>query len=275
LIYSKKAQTSELSEFIESIWCYQQESAHDYEHVLPSTTSQLLINLHQNELRHWEKPGTLLRSIGPVGIQGILTKPALIDTEQKNHVCGVAFTAFGLSAFCSIDACQFSDSIVDAFELWGQSTIDLRTNIKQASDPEKQCQLMEEFLAERLIRNTSENELIKKILALLQTGVSLTDIRKEFDLSQRRLHALFDRRIGVRPKSFGRIDRFGVALESLPKNVALSDLASDLGYSDQAHFTREFHAFSGKPPTKYVAVENEIRHAHVASDNFFKITAQD
>ncbi len=36
--------------------------------------------------------------------------------------------------------------------------------------------------------------------------------------------------------------------------MAWAELASDLGYADQAHLTREFTAMIGVPPTRYARV---------------------
>jgi len=201
-------------------------------------------------------------------MQGILTTPVLIDTQQKRNVCGVAFSSFGQSLFCDESATRFTDNLIDTVDLWGQCTVDLRNDLLNCSDPAKRCQLIEQFLVDRLaiIRNKNEvqteNELIEKIVTLIRSGINLAAIRKTFNLSQRALHNLFDRRIGVRPKTFARIDRFSSSLAQLTDNKSISDVALNTGYSDQAHFTREFRSFTGNTPTRHQAIEHESRHAY-------------
>lgn len=56
--------------------------------------------------------------------------------------------------------------------------------------------------------------------------------------------------LGMTLKGFQRLARFQAALAALarPPGRPLADLALNLGYADQAHFTREVRAFSGLPP---------------------------
>lgn len=55
------------------------------------------------------------------------------------------------------------------------------------------------------------------------------------------------------PKAFGRIMRCQAALHSLHQQgqVSFSDLALDLGFSDQSHFLREFKKLVSTTPLDY------------------------
>jgi hypothetical protein len=58
--------------------------------------------------------------IGPVGLQGALTHPVVIDTDQERDVCGVPFYPGALSAFHDRSARHFTDTIVDAVTAFGE-----------------------------------------------------------------------------------------------------------------------------------------------------------
>ena len=47
--------------------------------------------------------------------------------------------------------------------------------------------------------------------------------------------------------------RFERAVEHLRAGADLADLALDCGYYDQAHFNRDFRAFTGATPTAFRA----------------------
>jgi AraC-like DNA-binding protein len=68
-----------------------------------------------------------------------------------------------------------------------------------------------------------------------------------------------------------RLDRFRRAiaiLENAP-SMPLARIAYRLGFADQAHFTREFAAFAGIPPTRYRAdVGPETVELAAMSDSF-------
>jgi AraC-like DNA-binding protein len=69
----------------------------------------------------------------------------------------------------------------------------------------------------------------------------------------RALQRLFRREVGIGPKEVIRRYRLMEAAERLAKEESLSggDLAYELGYSDQAHFIRDFKAVTGVSPEAY------------------------
>jgi methylphosphotriester-DNA--protein-cysteine methyltransferase len=59
--------------------------------------------------------------------------------------------------------------------------------------------------------------------------------------------------VGLTPKRFARVRRFGRVLQSieLGRPVAWSQVAASCGYFDQAHLIHDFREFSGMNPTLY------------------------
>jgi AraC-like DNA-binding protein len=78
-------------------------------------------------------------------------------------------------------------------------------------------------------------------------------IQREAGCSPRHFVALFRGAVGLTPKHYYRIKRFTAAVQALASAnaVNLADLAATVGYSDQAHLSREFREFAGIPPTQY------------------------
>jgi AraC-like DNA-binding protein len=70
---------------------------------------------------------------------------------------------------------------------------------------------------------------------------------------------MFREHVGLTPKLFCRIRRFQDALNRTAggKRVVWAQLAADCGYFDQAHFVRDFQAFSGINPTAYLLARGE------------------
>lgn len=71
--------------------------------------------------------------------------------------------------------------------------------------------------------------------------------------SVRQLQRLFAEHVGVGPKWVIRRYRLREVTDRLDNGVAVdwAGLAAELGYADQAHFTRDFTAMVGEPPTRY------------------------
>jgi len=64
----------------------------------------------------------------------------------------------------------------------------------------------------------------------------------------------FRDQIGVPPKLYARLVRFRHVLERLHRDeAALSEVALDAGYYDQAHMNAEFRALAGVSPVTFLA----------------------
>jgi len=86
----------------------------------------------------------------------------------------------------------------------------------------------------------------------LRRVASLADV---FGIPERRLQRLFAEYVGVSPKWVMRRARLHEAALSADAggDVDWATLATDLGYSDQAHLTRDFTKTLEVPPTRYAA----------------------
>ena len=74
--------------------------------------------------------------------------------------------------------------------------------------------------------------------------------------SPRRLISDFQDQIGLSPKKLARIMRFERALEHIGQleKICWGEMALECGYYDQAHFIRDFTAFSGTTPVEFLAM---------------------
>ncbi|GAA4822891.1 AraC family transcriptional regulator [Tomitella cavernea] len=103
-----------------------------------------------------------------------------------------------------------------------------------------------------------EGLLINAIVDDVESDPTLTrvaDIAARFSMGQRRLQRICWRRIGYSPKwliNRRRLQEAAAVLRDDP-HVQLADMAHEFGYSDQAHFAREFAAVIGTPPGAYRA----------------------
>ena len=81
----------------------------------------------------------------------------------------------------------------------------------------------------------------------------VSQVCEKFAISERSLQRLTARRIGLGPKWLIQRRRLHEAAERLrgPEPPDLARVAADLGYSDQAHFTRDFRTVTGLTPGEF------------------------
>lgn len=107
-------------------------------------------------------------------------------------------------------------------------------------------------VSRRLARDAPPDRLVRQATALLTAGpVSVTELARAISVSERQLLRRFDTAVGYGPKTLHRVIRFRRALALLTargQRVDLAALASQVGYADQAHLTREVTRMAGLPP---------------------------
>ena len=83
----------------------------------------------------------------------------------------------------------------------------------------------------------------------------VSQVCEKFDISERSLQRLTARRIGLTPKWLVQRRRLHEAAGRLSSAEPpdLARVAVDLGYADQAHFTRDFRTVTGLTPGEYAA----------------------
>ena len=78
------------------------------------------------------------------------------------------------------------------------------------------------------------------------------DLARRFDLSERQLRRRIEVAVGYPPRTLARILRFqrflGAARSSGSSGHDLARLATEAGYADQAHLTRDSRRLAGLPP---------------------------
>lgn len=82
---------------------------------------------------------------------------------------------------------------------------------------------------------------------------STRDLVDRFGISERSLQRLFRRRVGLSPRWLIQRRRLQEAAFRLRENLdtGLAELAAELGYADQSHFTRDFRKVVGQTPGTY------------------------
>lgn len=170
--------------------------------------------------------------------------------EGAGRVFGVRFQPGGFRGFLGAPVSSITDRFLPVEAVFGDCG--LAEAVLAADDA---VPVMEAFLSARVGAPDPAAELATRIVARAATDPSLTraeHLAAAFDLGMRRLQRLFSEYVGVGPKWVIRRYRLHEAVaRTTDSDLDLVQLAADLGYSDQAHLTRDFTALVGAPPARY------------------------
>lgn len=104
-----------------------------------------------------------------------------------------------------------------------------------------------------LSREEMFDELVLWIRTHLHQPIRLEDLEQRSGYSQRSLRNFFQKRFGCAPVEWIRSQRLSAARERLIRPAAgetVSQIANRFGYTNLAHFSRDFHRAHGIPPSQ-------------------------
>lgn len=117
-----------------------------------------------------------------------------------------------------------------------------------------QVELFNRFYSGKMPRKTSDTTL-KAVHAICQQkgDIRIKELENLTGYSSRTLQRQFQADMGMSPKAFSRIVRCQSAVHEInhQSSIVFSELASDLGFSDQPHFLREFKKLVSTTPMNY------------------------
>lgn len=265
MIWLSRPPAAPLDRSIEAIWYWQcAPRPFAFERVLPKGAAQLVINLKEDRTRTYDLEGRGIDAPGAI-VSGLATTFEIIDTDEQEHVVGVSFRPGGTRAFCDVPASELVGREVALADLWPVVAVRcLREQLLEAPTPAAALDVLEAALTsawrDRPLHRASSAALRRFLHAPDTARVSA--VAEAVDMSVRRFIDAFTTDVGLTPKQFCRVRRFqhAVAAAHAGASVDWADLAAASGYYDQAHFIRDFRAFSGVTPTGYRAARTAFQN---------------
>jgi AraC-like DNA-binding protein len=262
----------QLATFVEAFYLYEGDAPqHKKERRLPDGSMELVVNLHEDTIRVYDRQHTdQVQSFNGCILSGAHSEFSIIDTATLVSTIGVHFKPGGAFPFLRMPATELSNQVIDLSTLWGAAAIDLREQLLTVHTADTRFHILEQFLLARAGGLDYTHPAVTYALTEFQAVAerrSIAEITKEIGLSPKRFIQVFSDAVGLTPKLFCRILRFQEVLCRLEKgeSVEWMDIALDCSYYDQAHFNHDFQAFSGLTPSSYLAQRSEFRN-HVPLD---------
>ena len=264
-----------LDTFVESITYYRGFMPdHTKEKLLPDGAVEIIVDLTDRPKRLYDPDSHVeLRAFRKSWISGMRGRWLVIEAAPASSMLVVRFRPGGAYPFLGLPVEGLTD-VVDCLDaVMARTAASLRDRILEAIGPAERLGAAERWLLEqgsgRLETHPAVEYLTSRLFA--PAGLRIADVVSEVGYSQRHLLGLFRRWVGMSPKHYQRIRRFqqvlhGAIVQRDPghdaarpefRAVRLSepdwaDVALEFGYYDQAHLARDFKAFSGLSPRRYL-----------------------
>lgn len=219
-------------------------------------SSGIIFHHHEGKNVLESRGGKLPKGI----IYGQITEPSSSFSATGFSVVGVLFHPYALNALWKFDASEFKDNIQALEDVLNIGN--LTDSIVNTNTVEEQIQLISMFLLEQVRKSDFEKTWVSEAVSYIkfQHGlIRVSDVSEYFKISERKLERSFKEVVGVSPKHYIQVCRFGKIVAELKREDAqkLTSLALDHYYSDQPHFNRTVRKFSGFSPRKLKQVLNE------------------
>lgn len=247
-----------LSQFIDFFFYYEGFHAeHSMEKLLPDGSIDLLIDLTETPKKLYNnEEATSYTIFKKSWISGMKTNYILIDASVSNMV-GVHFKPGGCYPFVDFPIVELNDLTIDLGSVWGREANSIREAILHEPDIDKRFDILEKYFLQKG-KNKMENHALVhySVGQLVQSPQmwSIKNLSHKTGITQKHLITLFRKYVGLSPKMFSRIYKFQKVIHLIgqEEKIDWAMLAYEGGYFDQAHFIKEFQAFSGINPTAYL-----------------------
>lgn len=224
------------------------------EHLLPSGAMHLVFRMSDSPLRIFDAGADArAQPVGAAMVGGIRSRFYVREMSGPSCSVGAILRAGAAEQLFGVSADELAERHTPLEDLWGRSARSVRESLLEAGRGEDRLAILEATLAARLPRVRGLHPAIASVMEAMPALASVDAAVRHSGLSHRRFIAQFRHAVGLAPKRYLRVLRFQHALQLLRHGKAgsLAALAAEAGYSDQAHFNREFLEFAGATPMSY------------------------
>jgi AraC-like DNA-binding protein len=194
-------------------------------------------------------------------VHGVVRQVFELELPVAGRVAGVAFHPGGLAALLDRDVADLTGRVVTADEVLGGDVLSVAREVLAEPDEQLRCQALVGYVEQRLspvldrVAADQGYATVRRAADLMRSRecVTLGPVAERLDVSGRTLQRHFRRYVGASPLWVLRRYRLQDAAAAIDvgEGIDLAALAAELGFSDQAHFTRSFTQVIGVPPSVY------------------------
>ncbi len=264
-----------LSSFVEMYW---EGNFNDCAHgplairVIPSGFVELIIHrtkLHCDLQNHhgWSQSPDYT-------IIGLYTSPYQVKFSSNVKVFGIRFKPEGIYNIFGVPASKLKGNYEDMSLIIGNRFKSFCNQLRDKKSSRDRIALTDNYLIKTAQSSQFELSYVNRAAEIIRKTkgtLKIDDLSSKMCISLRQLEREFKDKVGITPKQYLRISRLNHVQRLLENQniLNLTEIAHQSGYTDQAHFIRDFKSIIGEKPTIFVkdageflinpAVENRLQ----------------
>lgn len=175
------------------------------------------------------------------------------QVNDSVDVITIELKALALYQLTGIETYELTDDYFLLEHILGNEINDIYQQIEEAASIPDKHRLVVSFLKQKLLKIPLTSPYSRAILHHIKKhdgNISLQELAKKYQVSNRFLEKIFKKEIGLSPKFYARLIRFKQAARMMMAQPQLSqnEVAFRCGYYDVSHLHRDFLKFGGFPP---------------------------
>lgn len=255
MLYKEIASPTDLTSIIECFWLLEHDyrsPLHTHEHLWAHGHSELIFSFGR---RYYQKTEAGKTFLPRAFVIGPFKNKLMLFSDGFTGFVAVRFKAWGLWPFSIKPIPALVGQITPAEEIFGDKINGLIREMKGHERGEK-IEMARQYLQREfsgIYRSGIASAPIGERIIAQNGIVSISDLAKQFGINSRQLERVFRTETGLSAKMFSRIIRFNHAKRMIENDtgISLSRLSYEMGYSDQAHFSRNFRELFDYSPADF------------------------
>jgi AraC-like DNA-binding protein len=188
---------------------------------------------------------------------GVMSSAHRVPAGVPARYVGIRFRPGAGAAALQVNAGQLRDQGIPLADVHSVLASELR-DASRATSARDFALAVQRVLARRLGRSVTPAPRVSEALAHLTAAhgaLEIGELSRRLRFSRQYLARLFDREVGLPPKTVARVLRMrrAMAIAESSGTPSWAGIACQTGYADQSHFVADFRALAGTTPARWFA----------------------
>ncbi len=266
MFYEELSPSEQFRGFIRCFWVLKHgsEAKNTRELILPDGCPEIVFNLAAPFRRHHDN----LIELQPKAIVvGQFKQHVTVEPTDAVDLFGIRFEPAGIYPLLRQSANDLTNKIERVDAVLGNLGIEVEARINEAVSTKMRIAIFESAVFKSFEDSKSGNlaKLATRIILKNNGQIRIKELAKTLNTSWKTLERHFNSEVGITPKLFCRITRLQRIVKTLncDQKPMWADIAYSYGYSDQAHFIREFREFAGVSPQTFINQQTAMSDSFV------------